>query len=116
MIFEVFRQETATDYHEHVGDVHAPDAEMARLFAQIMHARRKPAKSLWVVPKTEIEVVDAEDPGVAMGGTTQKAYRWATNYSTGRMAAEIEESEAEQAEAESTRRATDGTEQGGDDR
>lgn len=103
MRFEVFRQASPEDYHEHVGDVHAPDAEMARQFAQVMHARRKPANSLWVVPKAEISEVDADDPGVSMGGTTQKEYRWATNYSTGRMAEEIEESEAEQAEAESQR-------------
>lgn len=102
MRFEVFRQETESDYHEHVGDVHAPDIEQTRLYAQVMHARRKPANSLWVVPKAEIAEVD-DDEGVAMGGTTQKAYRWATNYSTGRMAEEIEASEAEQAEAESTR-------------
>jgi len=116
MIFEVFRQETETDYHEHVGNVHAPDAEMARLFAQVAHARRKPANSLWVVPKPEIEEVDADDPGVAMGGTTQKEYRWATNYSTGRMAEEIEASEAEQAEAESRRRRPSAAgDDGGDD-
>jgi ring-1,2-phenylacetyl-CoA epoxidase subunit PaaB len=115
MIFEVFRQETETDYHQHVGNVHAPDAEMARMFAQVAHARRKPAKSLWVVPKAEIAEVDADDPGVAMGGTTQKEYRWATNYSTGRMAEEIEASEAEQAEAESTRRGGEARQQGGED-
>lgn len=101
--WEVFRQASPEDYHEHVGDIHAPDAEMARLYAQVMHARRKPTNSLWVVPKEEISEVDADDPGVAMGGTTQKEYRWATNYSTGRMAEEIEASEAEQAEAESQR-------------
>ncbi|WP_254821959.1 phenylacetic acid degradation protein PaaB [Haloglomus halophilum] len=116
MIFEVFRQETETDYHTHVGNVHAPDAEMARMFAQVAHARRKPANSLWVVPKAEISEVDADDPGVAMGGTTQKEYRWATNYSTGRMAEEIEASEAEQAEAESRRRRPSAAgDDGGDD-
>jgi ring-1,2-phenylacetyl-CoA epoxidase subunit PaaB len=101
--WEVFRQETAADYHEHVGDVHAPNAELARTFAQVLHARRKPAHTLWVAPKDEIEVVDSREEGIAMGGTTQKAYRWATNYSTGRMAEEIEASEAEQADAESRR-------------
>ena len=60
MIWEVFRQEEPGDYHKHCGNVHAPDAEMARMFAQVAHARRKPAKSLWVVPKAEIEEVDAD--------------------------------------------------------
>ncbi|QLD88215.1 phenylacetic acid degradation protein PaaB [Natronomonas salina] len=104
MRWEVFRQEKPKDYHSHVGDVHAPNAELATQYAQIMHARRKPANSLWVVPKEEIETVDADEHDVAMGGLTQKEYRWATNYSTGEMAEEIEESEAEQKEAEDNRK------------
>lgn len=104
MRWEVFRQEKPKDYHSHVGDVHAPNAELATQYAQIMHARRKPANSLWVVPKEEIETVDSDDHDVAMGGLTQKEYRWATNYSTGEMAEEIEESEAEQKEAEDSRK------------
>lgn len=105
MRFEVFRQATKRDYHEHVGDVHAPNAELATQYAQVMHARRKPANSLWVVPRKAIETVEADDPGVEMGGTTDRSYRWATNYDTGRMAEEIEDSEREQEAAE---RATGG--------
>lgn len=104
MRFEVFRQEQRKDYHVHVGDVHAPNIELAKQYAQVMHARRKPANSLWVVPKEAIEPVDSDEPGVEMGGTTQKEYRWATNYNTGKMAAEIEDSEREQAAAEEERR------------
>jgi ring-1,2-phenylacetyl-CoA epoxidase subunit PaaB len=101
MIWEVFRQEQPKDYHTHVGNVHAPDAELAKQYAQIMHARRKPAHSLWVVPKAEIETVHADDPGIEMGGTTQKQYRWATNYNTDEtFAEEIEASQREQEEAE----------------
>ncbi len=101
MIFEVFRQEKRKDYHVHVGNVHAPDREMAQLFAQVMHARRKPAHSLWVVPKEEITEVDSDDEGIAMGGLTQKQYRWATNYNTDEtFAQEIEDSQREQEAAE----------------
>ena len=101
MIFEVFRQEQRKDYHVHVGNVHAPNREMARMYAQVMHARRKPAHSLWVVPKDEIAEVDSDDEGVAMGGLTQKEYRWATNYNTDEtFAEEIEASQREQEEAE----------------
>lgn len=101
MIWEVFRQQRSKDYHVHVGNVHAPDAEMAKQFAQVMHARRKPATSLWVVPKTEIHDVDADEPGVELGGVTQKEYRWATNYSTDEtFAEEIEASQREQEAAE----------------
>ncbi|MFW5964356.1 MAG: 1,2-phenylacetyl-CoA epoxidase subunit PaaB [Natronomonas sp.] len=101
MIWEVFRQEKEKDYHTHVGNVHAPDAELAKQFAQIMHARRKPANSLWVVPKDDIETVQADDHDIEMGGTTQKQYRWATNYNTDEtFAEEIEASQREQEEAE----------------
>jgi ring-1,2-phenylacetyl-CoA epoxidase subunit PaaB len=108
MKWEVFRQEKPKDYHVHVGNVHAPDAELAKQYAQVMHARRKPANSLWVVPKAEIEEVHADEPGVEMGGTTWKGYRWATNYSTDEtFAAEIEESQREQEAAEAERAEAD---------
>lgn len=108
MRWEVFRQAKRKDYHTHVGNVHAPNAELAKQFAQIMHARRKPANSLWVVPKPEIEEVHAADPGVEMGGTTQKEYRWATNYSTDEtFADEIEASQREQEAAERDLRGAD---------
>jgi ring-1,2-phenylacetyl-CoA epoxidase subunit PaaB len=101
MKWEVFRQDKKKDYHTHVGNVHAPDAEMAKQYAQIMHARRKPANSLWVVPKADIEEVHADEQGVEMGGTTQKEYRWATNYNTDEtFADEIEDSQREQEAAE----------------
>ena len=101
MKWEVFRQEKAKDYHTHVGNVHAPDAGMAKQYAQIMHARRKPANSLWVVPKADIEEVHDDEAGVEMGGTTQKEYRWATNYNTDEtFAEEIADSQREQEAAE----------------
>ena len=101
MIWEVFRQEKKGDYHEHCGNVHAPDREMALTFAQIQHARRKPTNSLWVVPKDEIGEVDAEN--AKFGGTTDKSYRWAMTFNTGAVAEEVAESEHEQAEAEKGR-------------
>ena len=74
------------------------------MYAQVMHARRKPAHSLWVVPKDEIAEVDSDDEGVAMGGLTQKEYRWATNYNTDEtFAEEIEASQREQEAAEQGR-------------
>lgn len=104
MIWEVFRQEKRRDYHVHVGNVHAPNRELAEQFAQVMHARRKPANSLWVVPKPEISEVDSDDERVVMGGTTQKEYRWATNYNTDEtFAEEIADSQREQEAAERER-------------
>jgi ring-1,2-phenylacetyl-CoA epoxidase subunit PaaB len=99
MIWEVFRQEEAGDKHEHCGNVHAPDREMALMFAQIQHGRRMQTNSLWVAPKDEIAEVDADD--TAFGGTTDKAYRWAITYNNvdASFAEEVAESEDEQEEA-----------------
>ena len=103
MIWEVFRQEKAGEYHTHFGNVHAPDREMALLFAEIQHARRMTTNSLWVVPKREISEVDAED--AAFGGHTDKRYRWATTYTDidADFADEIAASEAEQRKVEQER-------------
>lgn len=104
MIWEVFRQEEAGGYHTHCGNIHAPDREMALLFAQIQHGRRKPTNSLWVVPKEEIGEVDADADGVNFGGTTDKSYRWVSAYNVDvDFAEEIADSDREQREAERNR-------------
>ncbi|EFW92391.1 phenylacetic acid degradation B [Haladaptatus paucihalophilus DX253] len=103
MIWEVFRQEEAGKYHTHCGNVHAPDRDMALMFAQVQHGRRKPTNSLWVVPKDEIGEVDADE--TAFGGTTNKSYRWVMAYNTidSSFAQEIEDSESEQEDADRRR-------------
>jgi ring-1,2-phenylacetyl-CoA epoxidase subunit PaaB len=101
MIWEVFRQDKKGDYHEHCGNVHAPDREMALMFAQIQHARRKPTNSIWVVPKDEIGELDAEN--ATFGGTTDKSYRWAMTFNVDTVAEEVADSEREQVEAEKGR-------------
>ncbi|WP_129115663.1 1,2-phenylacetyl-CoA epoxidase subunit PaaB [Halegenticoccus tardaugens] len=99
MIWEVFRQEKPGDYHKHCGNVHAPDRDMAELFAQIQHGRRMQTHSLWVVPQGEISEVDDEE--ARFGGATDKAYRWAMTYNRvdASFAREVAESEREQREA-----------------
>lgn len=103
MIWEVFRQKQPGEYHTHCGNVHAPDREMALLFAQIQHGRRMTTNSLWVVPKHEIAEVDTDD--AAFGGTTDKGYRWATTYTEvdASFSEEIAASEREQREVEQER-------------
>lgn len=99
MIWEVFRQEEPGDTHEHCGNVHAPDEEMALMFAQIQHGRRMQTNSLWVAPREEIGEVDADE--TEFGGTTDKSYRWAITFNNvdASFAEEVAESEAEQEEA-----------------
>lgn len=103
MIWEVFRQEKPGGYHTHCGNVHAPDAQMAKLFAEVQHGRRKPTNSLWVVPQQEVAEVDAEDAN--FGGTTDKSYRWAMTYNRvdESFAEEVAESQREQETADRER-------------
>jgi ring-1,2-phenylacetyl-CoA epoxidase subunit PaaB len=53
------------------------------------------------VPKDEIGEVD--ESRAAFGGTTNKGYRWATQYNITAAAEEVADSESEQAEAEKER-------------
>lgn len=78
MIWEVFRQPSPDEPHEYAGHVHAPDSETAVLFAQVQHSRRKPTHSLWVVPKSEITKVTADE--AEFGGTVDKSYRWVQSF------------------------------------
>ena len=103
MIWEVFRKEQSGGHHTHCGNVHAPNRDLASLFAQIQHGRRKPVDNLWVVPQEEISAVDAEE--TSFGGTTDKSYRWAMTYRQidAHFAEEVAASEEEQVEAERQR-------------
>ncbi|MGI8589291.1 MAG: hypothetical protein ACR2M0_16650 [Chloroflexia bacterium] len=60
-IFEVFRQERAGQPMQHAGNLTAPDADMAELYAREFYARRNESIRLWVVPRDMVrEIVDAD--------------------------------------------------------
>ena len=48
--YEVFHQLKRGGQHQHVGIVHAPNPEMALLYAKEQYARRGATVNLWVVP------------------------------------------------------------------
>ncbi|QKY19043.1 PacF protein [Halolamina sp. CBA1230] len=76
MIWEVFRQAAPGRAHEHCGNVHAPDREMAKQFAVIQHGRRKPTHSLWVAPQERVSgVYGDEDAGSVDGETDWAVFR-----------------------------------------
>jgi len=78
-VFAVFRQDTKTDPHVHVGDVHAPDAEMALTFAKEQFARRDPCVNLWVVPYTAIGATAYDDAEI-FDPAIDKSYRFGGSY------------------------------------
>lgn len=78
-IYAVFRQDTKNDFHVHVGDVHAPDAEMALVLAKEQFARRDPCVNLWVVPYTAIGATTYDDADM-FEPATDKSYRFGGSY------------------------------------
>ncbi len=78
-IYAVFRQDTKNDSHVHVGDVHAPDLEMALVLAKEQFARRDPCVNLWVVPYSQIGASAYDDADI-FEPATDKSYRFGGSY------------------------------------
>ncbi|MDQ8155066.1 MAG: 1,2-phenylacetyl-CoA epoxidase subunit B [Gemmatimonadota bacterium] len=74
-LWEVFGQEGDGEAHQHMGSVHACDAEQALQFARDVYARRNEAISLWVVPSAAITASTPEDMGPFFDPANDKAYR-----------------------------------------
>jgi ring-1,2-phenylacetyl-CoA epoxidase subunit PaaB len=62
--FEVFAQSKRGAHHEHVGSVHAPNAEMAILFAKEQFARRGVCVNLWVAKTADITITEYYDEDI----------------------------------------------------
>jgi len=78
-VFAVFRQDTKNDAHVHVGDVHAPDHEMALLLAKEQFARRDPCVNLWVVRYADIGATSYAEADM-FNPATDKSYRFGGSY------------------------------------
>ncbi|MBW7846381.1 MAG: phenylacetic acid degradation protein [Bacteroidia bacterium] len=59
--YEVFHQKKRGDQHVHVGIVHAPNAEMALVFAKEVFGRRGVTANLWVVKTANVFTTDYDD-------------------------------------------------------
>lgn len=78
MEWAVFRQSKRGKPHEYVGNVEAPNSNLALQYAHVTHARRSDPSSVWVVPQAAIHELTDEE--VDFGGSTDKSYRFATDY------------------------------------
>ncbi len=74
-LWEVFTQESQGAPHEHVGSVHAVDAEQAIQNARDVYGRRGKVLSLWVVPTSAIAASAPSDAGPFFEPGNDKAYR-----------------------------------------
>ena len=78
-VWAVFLQARKRDPHVHVGDVHAPDAEMALVVAKENYARRDPCVTLWVVRADQIHATTS-DVAEMFEPATDKSYRFGGSY------------------------------------
>lgn len=74
-LWEVFSQGEGGVPHEHVGSIHAVDAEAALQNARDVYARRGNVVSLWVVPSAAIVASRSEDAGPLFDPGADKIYR-----------------------------------------
>jgi len=91
--FEVFHQKKKGTRHTHVGIVHAPNAEMAIVFAKESFARRGPTTNLWVVKSEDVVATDYDDSDI-FDTTPDKQYREAGFYKTRNKIDLLKDSEA----------------------
>ena len=74
-LWEVFVQPPNGEPHEHVGSVHAVNAEQALQNARDVYTRRSEGVSIWVVPTANITASTPEDMGPFFDPANDKAYR-----------------------------------------
>jgi ring-1,2-phenylacetyl-CoA epoxidase subunit PaaB len=79
-LWEVFVRGKRGLNHEHVGSLHAPDAEMALRNARDVYTRRQEGVSLWVVPSAGIVASDPGERDSFFDPAADKVYRHPTFY------------------------------------
>lgn len=77
--YEVFHQKKRGQQHSHVGIVHAPNAELAMVFAKEQYSRRGQCVNLWVVRTRDVFVTEYEDADI-FETTPSKLHREAESY------------------------------------
>ena len=82
--YEVFHQTSRGEQHKHVGIVHAPNAELALLFAKEQYARRSKCVNIWVVKTADVVQTDYDDSDM-FDPATDKSYRESFGYKNTRL-------------------------------
>lgn len=77
--YEAFHQKKRGDQHMHVGIVHAPNPEMALLFAKDQYGRRGVTANIWVVKTSQVFCTEYDDQDM-FETTPEKIYREAGGY------------------------------------
>lgn len=79
--WEIFHQKKRGDQVVHVGIVHAPNADMALVFAKEQYGRRQKCTNLWAVKTTDVHTFDYEDEDIFTSAvSSEKKYREAAGF------------------------------------
>ena len=79
-LWEVFVRAKRGLSHQHVGSLHAPDAEMALRNARDVYTRRSEGVSIWVVPAAQITASSPDEKDPFFAPAADKVYRHPTFY------------------------------------
>jgi ring-1,2-phenylacetyl-CoA epoxidase subunit PaaB len=79
-LWEVFIRSRNGLHHQHVGSLHAEDAEQAVENARDVYTRRGEGVSIWVIPSAAITASDPSDRDELFEPAMDKVYRHPTFY------------------------------------
>ena len=79
LTFEVFHQKKRGQHHVHVGIVHAPNQDMALLYAKEQYARRGVTSNIWVVSSHHVHATEYFDDDI-FDTTPEKLHRDPASY------------------------------------
>jgi len=79
-LWEVFIRSRRGSSHNHVGSLHAADAQMALRNARDVFTRRMEGISIWVVPSASITASSPDERDPFFEPAADKAYRHPTFY------------------------------------
>ena len=79
-LWEVFIRGRRGLSHQHVGSVHASDAEMALRNARDLYTRRGEGVSIWVVPAASVLASSPDEKEPFFDPAADKVYRHPTFY------------------------------------
>lgn len=80
LLYEVFVRSRRGLSHNHVGSIHAPDAELALTNARDLYTRRQEGVSLWVIPSNQITASSPAEKDSFFDPAADKIYRHPTFY------------------------------------
>lgn len=81
--WEVFHIEKRGEHPMHVGSLHAPNEDLALVYAKEQYGRRSKSFGIWVVRTRDVFTIGADEDADIFETTPEKVYREASGYRVG---------------------------------